>query len=204
MQPVLLCSDVATLAFVLDQARVTVIHRDLYAIASYFPDEVRKLLAVQRPDAKPVVVNHEAARDLRLPIEHGELGFFAGRMFVGKIDPDDPKAERYMRICDLRKAAIHRIRVDRAVLELVDRAAALAPGASSRPDGNPFAILGLPEQATLAEAEAARKRLVVELHPDRVHAAKLGARLEQLAEEELKRINGAVDAIRRLRCAEGR
>ena len=200
MQPVLPCSNAATLAFVLEKAGVSVVHRGPYAIASYFPEAVHEMLAAQRPSVKLVVASFEAAYEFRLPLEPTELGVFAGRELVGKLDPLAPRGELYLRLVDRRRGEAHRAQLSRTVLDLIDRAAARVPAASPGVHGDPFAILDLSSaQATLAEVEAARKRLALELHPDRVQAAKLGPRLERLAEAELKRVNGAVDTIRRLR-----
>lgn len=66
---------------------------------------------------------------------------------------------------------------------------------SPRADGiTPREIFGLGPNFTRRELDQARRRLAKELHPDRWHGAEASARRN--AEEALKKINAAYDAIR--------
>jgi hypothetical protein len=54
---------------------------------------------------------------------------------------------------------------------------------------DPYAVLGLPLEATFEQARSARNALLLQYHPDKV--AGLGPKLREVAEAETKRINAA-------------
>jgi len=70
-----------------------------------------------------------------------------------------------------------------------------ANGAAERDD--PYAVLGLTAEATAEETKAAHRRLVRELHPDRLVAEGVPPELVAVAEDKLAAINAAYDRIRR-------
>lgn len=66
---------------------------------------------------------------------------------------------------------------------------AKAPAPMPEPVEDPYAVLGLPLEATFEQARAARNTLLLQYHPDKV--AGLGPKLREVAEAETKRINAA-------------
>jgi DnaJ-domain-containing protein 1 len=62
---------------------------------------------------------------------------------------------------------------------------------------NPYAVLGLTEEATDAEIDLAYRRLMAQYHPDRMAGA--AAELRRQAETRAREINAAYDRIRGLR-----
>ena len=62
---------------------------------------------------------------------------------------------------------------------------------------NPYAVLGLTEEATDAEIDLAYRRLIAQYHPDRLAGA--AAELRQQAEAKAREINAAYDRIQALR-----
>lgn len=66
-----------------------------------------------------------------------------------------------------------------------------------RPREDPYAVLGLTEDATDAEVDLAYRRLIAQYHPDRVASAAEDVRHQ--AELRARAINQAYDRIRALR-----
>jgi DnaJ like chaperone protein len=66
---------------------------------------------------------------------------------------------------------------------------------------DPFEILGVERKASDAEIKAARRKLVVENHPDRLVAQGMPQEFVDLANEKLATINAAYDRIREQRRA---
>ncbi|KGQ20060.1 Heat shock protein DnaJ domain protein [Lysobacter dokdonensis DS-58] len=62
---------------------------------------------------------------------------------------------------------------------------------------NPYAVLGLDEEATDAEVDLAYRRLMSQYHPDRVAGA--GTDVQRHAEVRAREINAAYDRIQALR-----
>ena len=62
---------------------------------------------------------------------------------------------------------------------------------------NPYAVLGLSEDATDTEIEQAYRRLISQYHPDRLAGA--AAELRRQAETKAREINAAYDRIQALR-----
>jgi len=69
--------------------------------------------------------------------------------------------------------------------------ARVVPGA----DPDPFDLLELPQDATLAEARAAFRRMVRESHPDALRARGVPDEAVQMAEDRLKSLNLAWDEV---------
>ena len=62
---------------------------------------------------------------------------------------------------------------------------------------DPYAVLGLGQDASEAEIDRAYRRLITQYHPDRLNGA--ADDLRQQAEAKAREINTAYDAIRKLR-----
>ena len=62
---------------------------------------------------------------------------------------------------------------------------------------DPYAVLGLSEEASDGEVDRAYRRLIAQYHPDRLTGAADELRLQ--AEDKARSINGAYERIRRLR-----
>ena len=62
---------------------------------------------------------------------------------------------------------------------------------------DPYAVLGLTDQASDAEVDLAYRRLIAQYHPDRLAGA--AEELRRHAETRAREINGAYDRIQALR-----
>jgi len=81
-----------------------------------------------------------------------------------------------------------------------DQASGAAPRHPQADDGaDPYAVLGLPRQATGEELHAAWKRLMRENHPDSLAARGVPPEFVARATDKVARINAAWDAIKRER-----
>jgi preprotein translocase subunit Sec63 len=67
---------------------------------------------------------------------------------------------------------------------------------------DPYAVLGLGEDASDGEVDRAYRRLIAQYHPDRLVGAADELRLQ--AEDKARAINGAYERIRRLRAKQKR
>jgi preprotein translocase subunit Sec63 len=65
------------------------------------------------------------------------------------------------------------------------------------PRDNPYAVLGLTEEASDAEVDLAYRRLITQYHPDKLSGA--ADELRRQAEGKARAINGAYDRIKALR-----
>jgi DnaJ like chaperone protein len=65
--------------------------------------------------------------------------------------------------------------------------------------GDPYAVLGVPQDADMDTIKAAYRRLVRENHPDRLIAQGLPAEFVDIANDKLAAINAAYEAIQRRR-----
>ena len=66
-----------------------------------------------------------------------------------------------------------------------------------RKGADPYAVLGLTDQASDAEVDLAYRRLIAQYHPDRLAGA--AEELRRQAEARAREINGAHDRIQALR-----
>jgi DnaJ-domain-containing protein 1 len=66
-----------------------------------------------------------------------------------------------------------------------------------KPKENPYAVLGLTEDATDGEVDLAYRRLIAQYHPDRLAGA--ATELQRQAETRAREINAAYDRIKTLR-----
>ena len=66
---------------------------------------------------------------------------------------------------------------------------------------DPHAVLGIPRHASFAEARAAWRQLVIDMHPDGMLARGVPPEAVRLAEQRLATINAAWEAIQRNRAA---
>lgn len=101
---------------------------------------------------------------------------------------------------EIHEAEIEYLRQVSAIFGFDDREFArirAANGAAGRDD--PYAVLGLSPDASDEEAKAAHRRLVRELHPDRLVAEGLPREFVEIAEDKLAAINAAYDRIKRQR-----
>jgi preprotein translocase subunit Sec63 len=71
-----------------------------------------------------------------------------------------------------------------------------------RREDDPYAVLGLGEDASDGEVDRAYRRLIAQYHPDRLVGAADELRLQ--AEDKARSINGAYERIRRLRAKQKR
>lgn len=65
------------------------------------------------------------------------------------------------------------------------------------PEADPYAVLGMAEDASMAEIDAAYRRKMSDYHPDKV--ANAAAEIKALAETRAREINAAYEAIRKRR-----
>jgi DnaJ domain len=72
-----------------------------------------------------------------------------------------------------------------------------SPEEPAEPPPDPFAVLGLPNTATLGEAREAYLRLVDQYHPDKVQGR--GPRIVAIAHEETQKLNAAWAEVKKLR-----
>lgn len=68
-----------------------------------------------------------------------------------------------------------------------------------RPDGDPFAILGVPPDADMATVRRRWRSLVAEHHPDKLIARGVSPTFIKVATDRLASINAAYEAVERLR-----
>ena len=68
-----------------------------------------------------------------------------------------------------------------------------------KPDGDPFAVLGLSQDADMDEVRRRWRSLVAEHHPDRLIARGIPPEFVKVASDRLAAINTAYEAIERLR-----
>lgn len=68
-----------------------------------------------------------------------------------------------------------------------------------RPEGDPYAVLGIPEDADMVTVRARWRTLVAEHHPDRLTARGMPEAFIKVATDRLAAINTAYEAIKRLR-----
>ncbi len=121
-------------------------------------------------------------------------------LLPGDVDPPDPKKkpgvkrEKAVRVGAFKVAAPAKDeREDLLGRETVDtEGGATVSGTTGRRDA--FTVLGLEPDATLAEAKAAYKRLIVLYHPDKV--AHLAPEFHRLAEQKTRELREAFEAVK--------
>ncbi len=119
----------------------------------------------------------------------------------GDVDPPDPrkkpgtKQEKAVRVGAFRAVPTPEQQADLLGRDTVDLEGSTTAGiGASTGRRDAFTVLGLEPDATLAEAKAAYKRLIVLYHPDKV--AHLAPEFQQLAEEKTRVLREAFEAVK--------
>ena len=136
-----------------------------------------------------------ASRD---PAEHVDLDAPADPAPVAQPEPDPIRAAElaaFRRACEARDEAIRDLRRLRARHWSGERLLeeSMAPTEWwEHPDADPYAVLGLLPGARLEDASAARRRIALQCHPDR-----LGRANPEMALRRMVAANAAYDRLRR-------